>query len=537
MPRRLWLSVAMLAVGTGLFATAQIANASDGSSRRYGGVFQVGLTGASTQIDPQLAYVTTTWWLEYATAAKLYNYPDKPGPAGSLPVPEVASGYRVSKDGKTYTFTIRKGFRFSNGEPVTAKSFQYAIDRTANDDLASPGAQFITDPNGANIVGAKAVNDGDAKHVTGVVAKGNRLVIRLTRPDGAFLTKISMPFFQATSTTLPLDHEVVGPYPSAGPYAFTRNDVNVLTTISRNPYWKRGPGRIRPRKLSGLSVQWNLSEQTAFNEVKANQLDEGPLPAAEVQGVADQYGVNKTRFWAKPINCIGVLALNSRRPLLKNNLALRKALNWVVDRKAYAAAAGPYSGAPWTHILPPGYPGSITAKKLQPYATTPRVEKGRKLAAGHFRSGKITVGFRSSGSINLAQAQLVRNDLITLGFQPGNITMRAYSGYDQYNAMNDLDLGVSMGWCSDYPDPYGLLAGFTPAGVYQRKLAAANRLVGNAQLRAIGKLDLEMTRNLAPVVAMRTYNNRYFFSDRVDPKSLVYQNVYQDMSIPALALK
>ena len=36
---------------------------------------------------------------------------------------------------------------------------------------------------------------------------------------------------------------------------------------------------------------------------------------------------------------------------------------------------------------------------------------------------------------------------------------------------------------------------------------------------------------------MRTYNNRYFFSDRVDPKSLVYEHVYPDMSIPALALK
>jgi hypothetical protein len=36
---------------------------------------------------------------------------------------------------------------------------------------------------------------------------------------------------------------------------------------------------------------------------------------------------------------------------------------------------------------------------------------------------------------------------------------------------------------------------------------------------------------------MRTYNNRYFFSDRVDPKSLVYQGIYQDWSIPALALK
>ena len=68
------------------------------------------LVGASTQVDPQLAYVTTAWSLEYATAAKLYNYPDKKGPAGSKLIPEVASKFTVSKNGKVYTFTIRPGF-------------------------------------------------------------------------------------------------------------------------------------------------------------------------------------------------------------------------------------------------------------------------------------------------------------------------------------------------------------------------------------------------------------------------------------------
>lgn len=53
--------------------------------------------------------MTTAWWLEYATAANLLNYTDRPGRAGSRLVPEVASGYTVSPDGRTYTFTIRKG--------------------------------------------------------------------------------------------------------------------------------------------------------------------------------------------------------------------------------------------------------------------------------------------------------------------------------------------------------------------------------------------------------------------------------------------
>jgi peptide/nickel transport system substrate-binding protein len=541
MPRRLWVSLTLLAVGAGLLTTAQLAGASNGSSHRYGGIFRVGIAGASTQIDPQVAYVTTAWWLEYATAAKLFNYPDRNGPAGYRLVPEVASGYTVSNGGKTYTFTVRKGFRFSDGTPVTAKSFQYAIDRVANHDLASPGAQYITDQNGTNIVGAQDVNDGKAKHVRGVVVKGNKLIIRLTRPDSRFLNKLATPFFQATSTKLPLTHEVVGAYPSAGPYAFTANDVNVLTSLRRNRYWKRGPGRVRPRSVAGVDVHWNLNEQNAFAQVKANQLDEGPVPVAEVQGVANRYGVNRTRLWEKPLPCLGYLAFNRNRALFKNNVALRQAINWAVDRVAYAAAAGPYGATPWTHLLPPGFPGSITAPKLQPYSVTPRLGKARKLARGHFRTGKITVGYRSSGTINPAQAQLVRRDLIRLGFKPDGITLIPFSGAEIYRAIGKLDMGVSMGWCSDATDPDPTAMFNSPLGVggpkYSRKLAAANRLSGAARLRALGRLDLEVTSDVAPVAVMRTYNSLFFFSNRVVPESFVYSAVYSDSSIPALALK
>jgi hypothetical protein len=72
---------------------------------------------------------------------------------------------------------------------------------------------------------------------------------------------------------------------------------------------------------------------------------------------------------------------------------------------------------------------------------------------------------------------------------------------------------------------------------YTAKIKAAARLVGNRRLRAFGKLDLDISRNLAPVAPMRTFNNRYLFSNRVEPRSLVWNGVYGDWSIPELALK
>ena len=176
------------------------------------------------------------------------------------------------------------------------------------------------------------------------------------------MAKITMPFFQATSTKLPLTKEIVNvsgnDLPSAGPYYMSRNDVRPAdvssgrTSTGSRARAARGRGTSPASTTSGTSTS-----RPAFNQVKANELDEGPLPAAEVQGVASQYGVNKTRFWTKPVNCTGYLPMNTANSLFKNNLPLRQAVNYAISRKPYVAQAGPYAGQPWTHLFNPGVPG------------------------------------------------------------------------------------------------------------------------------------------------------------------------------------
>jgi ABC-type transport system substrate-binding protein len=525
MPLRVWLSFVMLALGGALMLAAQIAGA---APERKGGIFRFGTTGASVQIDPQLSYISTGWWLEDATAAKLYNYT----PTGKL-VPEVASRHVVSNDGSRYTFFLRNGFRFSDGTRVTARNFKYAFDRVRNRELASPAAQFA---------GTGAVR-----------AHGMKLVVYTSPRDGNLLSTLAMPFFQATSTRLPLDREVVDvnsrdDLPTAGPYAFVLNRLNQQTSLRRNPYWTPGPGRRAPRNLRGLDLYWNLNEQTAYDMVERGELDEGPIPAAEVQGVADRYGVNRGRFWSKAGPCLGFVAINNGSDLFRGNAALRRAVNWALDRTDYISTSTPYSKQPWTHLLPPDAPGSIVARRRQPYATRAQVDKARQIAAGHFRDGKITVYYRNSGAVNQAQAAIVKRDLTNLGFDEANITMKGFSGgniYDAYGKIgNDADMAVGLGWCRDFPDvvqvfiPYSDHPPWFPdSPKYRSKIESVLRLKGEARNRALGRLDLEIMNHVAPLAAMNTYNSLYFFSDRVDPRSLKYNRVYHDWSIPALALK
>ena len=166
-----------------------------------GGTATDGFHDEFDYMDPALAYYPWSWQLLYATCAKLLNYPDKAGLAGSQLAPEVAQSLPArSADGRTYTFTIRRGFRFSppSDQPVTAQTFKDTIERTLNPRMNSPFAPTLAD-----VVGARAYMAGKASHIAGVVANGDKLTIRLLAPAPDFLSRIAQPAFCAVPSNTP----------------------------------------------------------------------------------------------------------------------------------------------------------------------------------------------------------------------------------------------------------------------------------------------------------------------------------------------
>ena len=125
----------------------------------------------------------------------------------------------VSDGGRTYTFRIRPGFRFSppSNEPVTAADLQ-VLDRAR----ALAEARARRRPASTLIERHRRrgrVPRGKARHVSGIVARGDTLTIRLVAPAGDFLARLSMPFFAAVPIGTPIvSGGVQTPIPSAGPY-------------------------------------------------------------------------------------------------------------------------------------------------------------------------------------------------------------------------------------------------------------------------------------------------------------------------------
>src|SRR5881397_3572477 len=166
MSRKLWLSAIMAALGAILLVVAGFANAaSTSSAAKKGGTMKLNMSATDVDFtDPSLAYGVISWEIEFATALKLYNYPDKPAPLGGKIQPEAATGFpTISRDGKTYTIKVKPGFKFSDGKPVTAANFAFSINRALNPTMQSPAATFIS-----NIVGAQDVLDKKATTAKGV---------------------------------------------------------------------------------------------------------------------------------------------------------------------------------------------------------------------------------------------------------------------------------------------------------------------------------------------------------------------------------
>ena len=285
------------------------------------------------------------------TNLMLLNYPDKPAPEGSRLVPDAAAGFpRVSRDGRTYTFTIKSGLRFSDGSAVTAAAFKRAFERAASPQQGSPAIAFMHD-----VVGADERNEGKAGSVAGVAASGQTLTIRLKKANPTFLAEIAMPFFSAVKPSMAIDSKGISVYPSAGPYRIASRAIGSQVVLERNRFYKGN----RPANADRIVITTNTDVNQSLLQVRAGQIDYdqyGLPPTAhdDLAPVRRQEGRQGRYFVNTGINTV-YLALNTSPAFQKVNL--RKAVNHAIDRPSMLRVAGKYAGKRTDQILPPNMQG------------------------------------------------------------------------------------------------------------------------------------------------------------------------------------
>jgi DNA-binding SARP family transcriptional activator/ABC-type transport system substrate-binding protein len=506
--------------------------------------------------DPAVAREPWQWQLEYATCAKLMNHRDAPAPAGWRVAPELAAAPpTVSADGRTYSFRIRRGFRFSppSNEPVTAKTLRYTIERALSPRLGptAVAAAFASD-----IMGVAAYRAGRAQHVAGIGIRGDTLTITLTKPAADLPSRMALPYFCA----VPVDTPIVAnglqePIPTAGPYYLASHIEGVVAVVKRNPnYAGARPQRVDAivyRRPTGRGAD-DVSQVVRGEADHVGEYD-ADAPLVANGPVAERYGpphrAGSPRLLVSPQLAIDYLALNARGGLFSDP-RLRRAVNFALDRRAIS---GTYGWPAADHYLPPGMPG-YRASHLYPLKR-PDLERARALARG--RGGRAVLHVCDVPYCT-QWARIIRRSLAAIGI---DVVVRVSAQPHARAAAQRADMlltRMSATFPSYYQDPVtflenvlalprsrtrlrrevtancgfcGVPRGWLRVGRFERRLERIRRLGGQEREAATAALDLEIART-APAAVLVSETYAQLFSARVGCQT--FQPLYFGVDIAAL---
>lgn len=506
--------------------------------------FEVSLSTPTWEFssDPTHQHSTLDYQLDEATCSNLLRYPD----GASQLVPEIAAALpTVSSGGRTYTFTIRSGYRFSppSNRPVTAETFARTIERALWPKLnPSFAAYWMSD-----VVGVKAFESGKAAHVSGITAHGDKLAITLEQPAGDFLARLTLPYFcPVPSMQAPVSVSTpTGPIPSAGPYYVASTSGN-RTVLLRNPNY-HGP---RPRRASRIVYTVGIPTTQAiaaaqngamavlpalgddFSPLKpTNLLDQlyGPRSAAAKTG--------GQRFYETPSLFMDGIVLNTARPLFRSQ-RLRQAVNEALDRPTLARL---YYNAPADQIIPPAVPGYPVGSFFPVHG--PNLARARQLAGSAHRTAVLyyCTGGPFGDPRQRTVAQLVRTDLARIGIAVSIISADCDPTFSYDATAKRADLLLAE-WGTNVADPeqylkQALLTGSYGAALgpglwsrasFRRQVAAAHALRGAARARRYEHLEAQLMR-AAPYAVYGDNLGGNYFSPRFGCRRFAGPGQYVDL--------
>lgn len=266
-----------------------------------------------------------------------------PGAAGYVVVPDLAVNLPTPGDGgRSYTFRLRRGVRWSTGAPVTASEIRRGIERAVV-------AGFVP---GLAVVGADTCNSAGCDLSAGIAANdaAGTVTIRLNKPEPEFLYDLTGTVAVPTSTPLAA---VDRPLPTTGPYQVTGYRPNASLTLDRNPFfheWSHAaqPGGFPDRLVFTIDPSWGDHSAQA----PSSRYDWVDVRGADLNALRARAG---DRLQISPRLVVRYLFLNtSVAPF--NDLGARRAVSYAIDRAA-VAADWPDPGDVTCQVLPPTVPG------------------------------------------------------------------------------------------------------------------------------------------------------------------------------------
>jgi oligopeptide transport system substrate-binding protein len=388
--------------------------------------------------------------------------------ANSRPFPDMAEGVDISEDGLTYTFTLRDGIKWSNGDPVTSQDFKYAWLRALDPKTASLYAYIIS----TFVKGADEYNTGKGSpdDVAIETPDDKTLEVTLLAPAPYWLGLTS--FF----TYLPQQQKFVeqqgDDYASGtenllynGPYMITQfNPTSGVTVVKNEDYWNAD--NVDISKVEAKVVK---DTDTAVNLFESGQLDETVI---DTEFVTEYKGkpelVTTTQF------ATGYLTFNRKVPLFRNE-NVRRAIQMGFDRAALNYKILNNGSEPATGFVPDGIagPDDKTFREAEgPTMPDYDPQKAKEL----FKKGIEEVGENPTIEL-LSEDDSLTRDFVTfmqsefekmgmkIDLKPQPFAQRLKLEEDDKYQMS------AQAWYADYDDPMTFLDLFESSSTYNTSIA------------------------------------------------------------------
>jgi len=263
------------------------------------------------------------------------------------PVPDIAEKWKVSSDGMTYRFYLRRGVTFHDGREVKAEDFVYSWQRACDPETGSQtAAAFLGD-----IVGARQVISGEAEEISGVRALNDyTLEVKIDAPRSYFLYKMAYP------TAFVVDRSNVESGPGwwyqpngTGPFKLGQWDYQELLVLERNESYY---GTV----ASLASVVFHLWAGRPMDLYENGEIDIASISLPYIDRVTDEAGPFLSELMIVPQLSFTYLGFNASEPPF-DDVNIRRAFTQALDKEKLAELLFRDMVEPAYGILPPGILG------------------------------------------------------------------------------------------------------------------------------------------------------------------------------------
>lgn len=398
-------------------------------------------------LDPGLSFTLEGATAMHDTYIPLLTHPSAGGTAGTRLLPGLARSLpKIDQGGRRYTLQLRPGLKYSDGTPVKASDFRFAIERLFR--LNSAGSSFFT-----GIVGAERFARTKQGGIDGIAADdaSGRIVIRLTEPSGTFSNVLALSFGSLLPPDTPVEDQTPHPPPATGPYMITAVKPGRSWEYARNPYWESANGPAMPQLPDGhvdkIKFEVRSNPSTQVEEVERGEVDwmKNPPPPERYAEIRKRY--EGSQFREDPMIGVYYFWMNTQEPPF-DDVRVRRAVNYAVDPEALERIyAGTLDRS--QQILPPHMPGY---RRFQLYPHD--LERAKRLIEGADPAErKVTVWTLDLPPTKEA-GEYYEQVLSELGF---DVTLKVVGAANYFTVIGnsetpDLDTGFGN-WLLDYPHP------------------------------------------------------------------------------------